>query len=102
MTWNELVKDAPKGGILNARILWTFLRRVASEIGSVLAEAKRQRKYLPHFSTTVRRTYWMRMPTDTRPTRKSSIQPAFFFNALADITEPGDEEALSKPKRCSV
>lgn len=100
---NQLVKDAPKGGILNARILWTF-SSAAWQLGSeaYLAEAKRARDYIFQyfFDDHHGGTYWMLhadgMPADTK---KQVYSQAFFIYALAEYYRAsGDEEALSKAK----
>lgn len=100
---NELVKDAPKGGILNARILWTFSSaalHLRSE--AYLAEAKRAKNYIfrHFFDDQYGGTYWM-LHADGTPadTKKQVYSQAFFIYALAEYYRAsGDEEALSEAK----
>lgn len=100
---NELVKEAPKGGILNARILWTFSSaalHLRSE--AYLAEAKRAKDYIfrHFFDDQYGGTYWM-LHADGTPadTKKQIYSQTFFIYALAEYYRAsGDEEALSNAK----
>ena len=98
---NELMVDAPKGGILHARILWTFssaaLRLKSDEY---LAEARRAKEYIfsHFFDDQFGGTYWM-LHADGTPadTKKQIYSQAFFIYALTEYYRAcGDEEALSK------
>lgn len=59
---NQLEAEAPRGGVLNARILWTF-SSAALHLGSetYLAEAKRAKEYIftHFFDEQFGGTYWM-------------------------------------------
>ena len=100
---NQLIADAPKGGILHARILWTFSSaalRLQSD--AYLAEAQRAKAYLLNhfFDDTYGGTYWM-LHADGTPvdTKKQIYSQAFFIYALTEYYRvSGDEEALSKAK----
>ncbi|MEN6588767.1 MAG: AGE family epimerase/isomerase [Proteiniphilum sp.] len=100
---NELMVDAPKGGILHARILWTFssaaLRLKSDEY---LAEARWAKEYLctHFFDDESGGTYWM-LHADGTPadTKKQIYSQAFFIYALSEYyRSSGDEEVLSKAK----
>ena len=101
---NRLVADAPKGGILHARILWTFSSaalRLQSE--QYLSEARRAKEYLfaHFFDAHFGGTYWM-LHADGTPadTKKQIYSQAFFIYALTEYHRAsGDEEALSKAKK---
>jgi mannobiose 2-epimerase len=100
---NRLVPDAPKGGILHARILWTFSSaalRLHSE--EYLAEAGRAKEYIfAHFFDELSGgTYWM-LHADGTPadSKKQIYSQAFFIYALTEYySVSGDEEALEKAK----
>lgn len=100
---NELVKEAPKGGILNARILWTFSSAALHlRPEAYLAEAKRAKDYIfrHFFDDQYGGTYWM-LHADGTPadTKKQIYSQAFFIYALAEYYRAGgDEEALSRAK----
>ena len=96
---NQLVADAPKGGILHARILWTFSSaavRLHSE--EYLAEAKRTKEYIfsHFFDDQFGGTYWMLHAEGTPADDKKQIySQAFFIYALTEYHRAsGDEEAL--------
>lgn len=100
---NRLVPDAPKGGILHARILWTFSSaalRLHSE--EYLAEAGRAKEYIfaHFFDDQFGGTYWM-LHADGTPadSKKQIYSQAFFIYALTEYySVSGDEEALEKAK----
>ena len=100
---NCLVPDAPKGGILHARILWTFSSaalRLHSE--EYLAEAGRAKEYIfsHFFDDQFGGTYWM-LHADGTPadSKKQIYSQAFFIYALTEYySVSGDEEALEKAK----
>ena len=100
---NRLVADAPKGGILHARILWTLSSaalRLQSE--KYLAEARRAKAYIfsHFFDEQFGGTYWM-LHADGTPAddKKQIYSQAFFIYALTDYYRAsGDEEALSRAK----
>lgn len=100
---NKLVSEAPKGGILNARILWTFSSAVLNLINSqYLTFAERAKNYiLNHFFDAENGgTYWM-LHADGTPadTKKQIYSQAFFIYALTELHRAsGDEECLSKAK----
>ncbi len=100
---NELIVGAPKGGILHARILWTFssaaLRLKSDEY---LAEARWAKEYLcaHFFDDESGGTYWM-LHADGTPadTKKQIYSQAFFIYALTEYYRAnGDEEALDRAK----
>ena len=97
---NKLIYDAPKGGILHARILWTFSSaalRLQSD--RYLAEAQRAYVYLGHFFDEIHGgTYWMLHADGTPADRKKQIySQAFFIYALTEYYRAsGDEEARNK------
>ena len=100
---NKLVSEAPKGGILNARILWTFSSAVLNLKNSqYLKFAERAKNYiLNHFFDAENGgTYWM-LHADGTPadTKKQIYSQAFFIYALTELhCASGDEECLSKAK----
>lgn len=100
---NKLVSEAPKGGILNARILWTFSSAVLNLKNSqYLKFAERAKNYiLDHFFDAENGgTYWM-LHADGTPadTKKQIYSQAFFIYALTELHRAsGDEECLSKAK----
>lgn len=101
---NRLVKDAPKGGILNARILWTFSSAALHlKNETYLTEAKRAKEYLfrNFFDNEFGGTYWM-LNADGTPadTKKQIYSQAFFIYALTEYYRvSGDEEALDRAKQ---
>jgi cellobiose epimerase len=85
---NQLVPDAPKGGILNARILWTFSSAALALKNPLYTEyAKRAKDYaFKHFFDTENGgTYWM-LNADGTPadTKKQIYSQAFFIYALVE------------------
>lgn len=98
---NCLVPDAPKGGILHARILWTFSSaalRLHSE--EYLAEAQWAKEYVfSHFFDEQNGgTYW-KLHADGTPAddKKQIYSQAFFIYALTEyFRASGDVEALEK------
>lgn len=100
---NKLVSEAPKGGILNARILWTFSSAVLNLKNSqYLTFSERAKNYiLNHFFDAENGgTYWM-LHADGTPadTKKQIYSQAFFIYALTELHRAsGDEECLSKAK----
>lgn len=100
---NKLVSEAPKGGILNARILWTFSSAVLNLKNSqYLKFPERAKNYiLNHFFDAENGgTYWM-LHADGTPadTKKQIYSQAFFIYALTELHRAsGDEECLSKAK----
>ncbi|MFA7494212.1 MAG: AGE family epimerase/isomerase [Proteiniphilum sp.] len=100
---NQLEAEAPRGGVLNARILWTF-SSAALHLGSetYLAEAKRAKEYIftHFFDEQFGGTYWMLHADGTPADEKKQIySQAFFVYALTEYYRvSGDEEALSKAK----
>jgi mannobiose 2-epimerase len=84
----QLVQDADKGGILNARILWTFSAAYRSlKNPDYLATAMRSRDYilLHFFDSDFEGTYWsidcQGNPLDAK---KQIYSQAFFIYALAE------------------
>lgn len=100
---NLLITDAPKGGILNARILWTF-SSASLNLGNhqYLKFSERAKNYIfDHFFDAENGgTYWM-LHADGTPadTKKQIYSQAFFIYALTEYYRvSGDEECLSKAK----
>ena len=100
---NQLVENAPKGGILNARILWTFSSAALHLKNEVyLTQAKRAKEYIfsHFFDEEFGGTYWM-LNADGTPadTKKQIYSQAFFIYALVEFYRAsGDETALEKAK----
>ena len=85
---DQLVLDAPKGGILNARILWTFSSAALALKNPLYTEyAKRAKDYaFKHFFDAENGgTYWM-LKADGTPadTKKQIYSQAFFIYALVE------------------
>ena len=98
-----LVSDAPKGGILNARILWTFSSAALHLKNKLYLEyAKRAKDYiLEHFFDAGNGgTYWM-LHADGTPadTKKQIYSQAFFIYAFVEYYRAtGDMACLDKAK----
>jgi cellobiose epimerase len=85
---DQLIHDADKGGILNARILWTFSSAYVHEKNPLYLEmANRARNYiLAHFfDPDFGGTYWT-VSFDGRPadTKKQIYSQAFFIYAFSE------------------
>ena len=93
---DRIISDAPKGGILNARILWTFSAAYnALKDPSYLETATRAKYYIfeHFFDVEFGGTYWcldyMGEPFDTK---KQIYSQAFFIYALSEYyLASGDE-----------
>jgi len=85
---NQLVEDAPKGGILNARILWTFSSATLHlKSDKYLAVAKRAKEYIFNHFFDIENggTYWMLNSVGTpADTKKQIYSQAFFIYALVE------------------
>jgi mannobiose 2-epimerase len=98
---NQLVADAPKGGILNARILWTFSSAALALKNPLYTEyAKRAKDYaFEHFFDVDNGgTYWM-LKADGTPadTKKQIYSQAFFIYALVEYYRvTNDKTCLDK------
>jgi len=98
---NQLVPNAPKGGILNARILWTFSSAALALKNPLYTEyAKRAKDYaFEHFFDTENGgTYWM-LKADGTPadTKKQIYSQAFFIYALVEYYRvTNDKTCLDK------
>jgi mannobiose 2-epimerase len=98
-----LVSDAPKGGILNARILWTFSSAALHLKNKLYLEyAKRAKDYIfEHFFDAENGgTYWM-LHADGTPadTKKQIYSQAFFIYAFVEYYRAtGDMACLDKAK----
>jgi cellobiose epimerase len=101
---DKLQKDANKGGILNARILWTFSSafRVLHD-SAYLVTARRARDYiLDHFIDKDFGGAYLSLNARGEPldTRKQVYTQAFFIYALAEYNRAtGDKEALLAAKK---
>jgi len=85
---NQLVEDAPKGGILNARILWTFSSAALHlKSDKYLAVAKRAKEYIFNHFFDIENggTCWL-LNSDGTPadTKKQIYSQAFFIYALVE------------------
>jgi mannobiose 2-epimerase len=95
----RLILHAPKGGILNARILWTFSSAWIQEKNPVYLEmANRARGYIQDhfFDPEFGGTYWM-VSFDGKPvdTKKQIYSQAFFIYAFTEhFRASGDESSL--------
>ncbi len=98
---NNIIADAPKGAILNARILWSFSAAYMSVKDPIYLEmAMRARNYiLGHFfDEEYGGTYWC-LKSDGEPlgTKKQIYSMAFFIYALSwHYMATGDKESLER------
>jgi mannobiose 2-epimerase len=98
---DKVYPEAEKGGILNARILWTYSSacRVLGDT-SYLRLAKRAKDYiLAHFIDSQYGGAYMSLKADDTPsnTRKHVYTNAFFIYALAEYSRAtGDKLALAE------
>jgi len=98
---NKVYSEAEKGGILNARILWTYSSayRVLGDTSS-LRIAKRACDYiLAHFIDKVYGGAYLSLKADGTPsnTRKQVYTNAFFIYALSEYSRAtGDKQALGE------
>jgi len=97
----KTIADAPKGGILNARILWSFSAAYA-RLGdqAYLEMATRARDYIfrHFFDDEYGGTYWS-LSADGEPleTKKQIYSQAFFIYALSWFHQAtGDRESLDR------
>lgn len=96
---NQIHPTADKGGILNARILWTFSSAYLQEKNPLYLEmANRAKAYiLAHFfDTEFGGTYW-KLSFDGKPvdTKKQIYSQAFFIYAFTEhFRASGDESSL--------
>jgi len=98
---NNIVAEAPKGAILNARILWTFSAAYeALKEPRYLKTATRARNYIfsNFFDEEKGGTYWSLMYDGTPlDTKKQIYSQAFFIFALSQYYRAtGDQESLDK------
>ncbi len=95
------VADAPKGGILNARILWSFSAAYLKVRDPLFLEmATRAREYIfrHFFDNRYGGTYWS-LSGEGKPldTRKQIYSQAFFIYALSTYHKAtGDRESLDR------
>ena len=103
---NRVYHDADKGGILNARILWTYSSayRVTGD-SLYLRMAKRARDYiLKYFIDRENGGAFFSLNADGSPsdTRKQVYTNSFFIYALAEYSRAtGDREALAEARKIS-
>lgn len=101
---DKVYPEAEKGGILNARILWTYSSayRVMGDT-SYLRLAKRAKDYiLAHFIDSHYGGAYMSLKADGTPsnTRKHVYTNAFFIYALAEYSRAtGDKQALAEARK---
>jgi mannobiose 2-epimerase len=98
---NQIINTADKGGILNARILWSFSSAYLQEKNPLYLEmANRAKAYiLEHFfDAEFGGTYWS-ISYDGKPsdTKKQIYSQAFFIYAFSEhYRASGDESSLQK------
>ncbi|MDR3652347.1 MAG: AGE family epimerase/isomerase [Paludibacter sp.] len=98
---NLLMPDAPKGGVLNARIMWTFSSAALFFKNPIYTEfAKRAKDYAFKYFFDVEQggTYWM-LNADGTPadTKKQIYSQAFFIYGLTEYYRlTGEKECLDK------
>lgn len=98
---NQRITGAPKGGILNARILWTFSSASLHLKNPVYLQfAERARNYIFNhfFDSEFGGTYWM-LHADGTPadTKKQIYSQAFFIYALTEyFRAANDNSCLEK------
>jgi mannobiose 2-epimerase len=98
---NEIVSNAPKGGILNARILWTFSSAALSlHNPEYLLHAKRAKEYIftHFFDTKSGGVYWLlNADGSVADAKKQIYNQAFFIYALVEYYRATqDGECLAK------
>jgi cellobiose epimerase len=98
---NRTIDDAPKGAILNARILWTFSSAfIALGNPEYNRYASRAMEYIiaHFFDESYGGTYWTLTPEgDPLDTKKQIYSQAFFIYALSEyFLATGDEVAREK------
>ena len=96
----QILNQAEKGGILNARILWTFSSAfILLKDAACLKTATRAKDYiLKNFSDkTFGGTYWsLKYNGDPSDTKKQIYSQAFFIYALSEYYRAiGDNDCLS-------
>ncbi len=95
----QLIPEAEKGGILNARILWSFSSAYLQEKNPLYLEmANRAKNYILNhfFDQELGGTYWM-LSYDGKPvdTKKQIYSQAFFIYAFTEhYRASGDESSL--------
>ncbi len=101
---NKVYPEAEKGGILNARILWTYSSayRVTGDT-SYLRMAKRAKDYIiSHFIDKEYGGAYLSLKADGIPsnTRKQVYTNAFFIYALSEYSRAtGDKQALDEARK---
>ena len=101
---DKVYPEAEKGGILNARILWTYSSayRVLGDT-SYLRLAKRAKDYIiAHFIDSKYGGAYLSLKADGAPsnTRKQVYTNAFFIYALAEYNRAtGDKQALAEARK---
>jgi mannobiose 2-epimerase len=99
--YGQVIKNADKGGIVNARILWTF-SAAYNKTGNLeyLKMAKKSKDYVlaNFFDEIFEGTYW-KITYDGKPadTKKQIYSQAFFIYALSEYYRAsGDKQCLDK------
>jgi mannobiose 2-epimerase len=98
---NNIIADAPKGAILNARILWTFSAAYKAINDTVYLEmATKARNYILGNFFDIRHggTYWcLRYNGEPLDTKKQIYSLAFFIYAFCSYhLAAGDKESLER------
>jgi len=98
---NQLMPDAPKGGILNARILWTFSSAALYFKNPLYTEYARLAKayIFDHFFDEVNGGVYWQLNADGTPddTKKQIYNQAFFMYGLVEFYRAtGDKQSLEK------
>lgn len=100
---DQVFPDEDKGGILNARILWTYSSafRLLKDT-AYLQQAKRSKDYImSHFIDREYGGAYLSVKSDGKPsdTRKQTYTQSFFIYGLAEYSRAtGDQNALNTAK----
>jgi mannobiose 2-epimerase len=98
---SQIIPEADKGGILNARILWSFSAAYLQEKNPIYLDmANRAKAYIldHYFDSEFGGTYW-NLSFDGKPvdTKKQIYSQAFFIYAFSEhFRASGDESSLQK------
>ena len=98
---DTVVPDAPKGGILNARILWSFAAaymKISDPLYLEMATRARDYIFRYFFDEAYGGTYWcLKSNGEPMDTKKQIYSQAFFIYALSTYhMATGDRESLDR------
>lgn len=101
---NKVYPDAEKGGILNARILWTYSSafRVLGDTSYLLMATRAKDYILAHFIDSQFGGAYRSLKADGMPsdTRKQLYTNAFFIYGLSEYSRAtGDKQALAEARK---